>query len=242
MPFTFSHPAIILPFSYLPKRWVSMTGLIIGSMAPDFEYFFRMKVYSLYSHKWTGLFWFDLPLTIILAFIFHLILRNSLVDNLPTFLNNRLIAFRDFNWTKYFKKNFLAVIISCLIGGASHILWDSFTHKNGQFVQSIDELTNTVIISGYSIPVYKMLQHFSTIVGGLIVIYSLLQFPKTKLLLKQKATLPFWVLVGLTALLIVTTRLLTGLNYKDYGDLIITIMTGTLVGLVLTSILKPSKV
>ena len=27
MPFTFSHPAIVLPLTYLPKQWVSLTGL-----------------------------------------------------------------------------------------------------------------------------------------------------------------------------------------------------------------------
>ncbi|WP_262496247.1 DUF4184 family protein [Flavobacterium piscis] len=40
MPFTFSHPAIILPLKYLPKNWISLTGLIIGSLTPDFEYFY----------------------------------------------------------------------------------------------------------------------------------------------------------------------------------------------------------
>ncbi|WP_240482010.1 DUF4184 family protein [Flavobacterium psychrophilum] len=39
MPFTFSHPAIILPLRYLPRQWFSLTGLIIGSLTPDFEYF-----------------------------------------------------------------------------------------------------------------------------------------------------------------------------------------------------------
>ncbi|SEF46838.1 protein of unknown function [Flavobacterium urumqiense] len=42
MPFTFSHPAIILPF--LKNKKLSATALIIGSMSPDFEYFFRMKM------------------------------------------------------------------------------------------------------------------------------------------------------------------------------------------------------
>lgn len=58
MPFTFSHPAIILPFKYLPNRWISMTGLIIGSLTPDFEYFIRMKIESYYSHTNAGLFLF----------------------------------------------------------------------------------------------------------------------------------------------------------------------------------------
>ncbi len=50
MPFTFSHPAIILPLKYLPQNWFSLTGLIIGSLTRDFEYFIRMKVRSNYSH------------------------------------------------------------------------------------------------------------------------------------------------------------------------------------------------
>ena len=57
MPFTFSHPAIILPLKKLPKKYISMTGLIVGSIAPDFEYFLRMK--SKYSHTMSGILWYD---------------------------------------------------------------------------------------------------------------------------------------------------------------------------------------
>ena len=41
MPFTFSHPAAVLPLRLLPRHWFSLTGLVIGSMVPDFEYFLR---------------------------------------------------------------------------------------------------------------------------------------------------------------------------------------------------------
>jgi hypothetical protein len=51
MPFTASHPAIILPLIYLPGKWISLTGLVIGSMTPDFEYFERMSVQSDYSYS-----------------------------------------------------------------------------------------------------------------------------------------------------------------------------------------------
>jgi hypothetical protein len=30
MPFTFSHPAIVLPLTFLPRQWFSFTGLVIG--------------------------------------------------------------------------------------------------------------------------------------------------------------------------------------------------------------------
>ena len=49
MPFTFAHPAIVLPFYKKPK-FFSMTTLIIGSMSPDFEYFLRVKIKSDMSH------------------------------------------------------------------------------------------------------------------------------------------------------------------------------------------------
>lgn len=235
MPFTFSHPAAVLPLTYLPKRWTSMTGLVIGSLAPDFEYFLRLRVYSSYSHNWTGLFWFDLPLTIILAFVFHLIVRDILIDNLPSFLSRRLLIFKGFNWTRHFKENFLVVIASILFGVATHILWDNFTHEHGQFVQSIDGLQNTFTIAGHSIAVYKLLQHSSTIIGGLIIIYALLQLPTDKNYQRENSIFRFWFLVISISFVVVAGRLLTGLDYKLYGNVIVTAITGGLLGIVITS-------
>lgn len=70
MPFTFSHPGAVLPLNFLPKKYFSMTALVIGSMAPDFEYFFRMRAQSYYSHRWSGMFWFDLPWLLFLPLFF----------------------------------------------------------------------------------------------------------------------------------------------------------------------------
>src|SRR5687768_12786443 len=111
MPFTFSHPALILPLANLPKRWASLTGLVIGSLAPDFEYFLRMKVYSVHSHTLPGVFYFNLPLAIILAFAFHLIVRTQLIENAPLSIKGRLDQYRRFNWINHFKRYPLTVII-----------------------------------------------------------------------------------------------------------------------------------
>src|ERR1017187_9931624 len=105
MPFTFSHPAVLYPLKTLPGKYYSITGLIIGSITPDFEYFIRFETDSQYSHTRTGLFWFDLPLGIILAFIFHNIVRNDLVANLPRGLQLRFNNNPQFNWNQYFLKN-----------------------------------------------------------------------------------------------------------------------------------------
>lgn len=121
MPFTFSHPAIILPLSYLPKKWFSLTGLIVGSLTPDFEYFIRMRVESNFSHTFYGVFWFDLPLAIIISFIFHSIVKNQLFNNLPINIRSRILIFTEFDWNNYFKQHYFIVLISILIGVASHI-------------------------------------------------------------------------------------------------------------------------
>ena len=77
MPFTFSHPAIVLPF--LKTKKLSATGLIVGSMCPDFEYFIRMKVQSSISHTFLGLIVFNLPIGLLATFLFHEIIKNSLL-------------------------------------------------------------------------------------------------------------------------------------------------------------------
>jgi hypothetical protein len=77
MPFTFSHPAILIPLRVLPKNLFSITGLVIGSLIPDFEYFLRLKLKSDHSHTLSGIFWFDLPVSLFFCFIFHLIVRKQ---------------------------------------------------------------------------------------------------------------------------------------------------------------------
>src|SRR5687768_5125244 len=121
-----------------------MTGLVIGSMAPDFEYFIRMRVKSIYSHSFIGLFWFDLPVTILFAFVFHNVVRNVLTSNLPTFLVSRLTIYNAFDWRAYFKRHYVIVIISALIGSFSHIAWDSFTHEDGFVVKRIAYLSSVI--------------------------------------------------------------------------------------------------
>jgi hypothetical protein len=136
MPFTFAHPAIVLPFNYCSKRYISLTGLVIGSLVPDFEYFLRMRIKSVYSHTLSGMLWFDLPLAILLAFFFHGIVRNQLIYHLPAFLYKRLQSYTTFHWYKRFFRSWFVVIVSTLIGIGSHLLWDSFTQRARFFCRS----------------------------------------------------------------------------------------------------------
>jgi hypothetical protein len=240
MPFTFSHPAIVLPGKYLPERWVSMTGLIIGSTTPDFEYFLRMRNLSLYSHTWSGMFWFDLPLAFILTFVYHGLVRDSLLTNLPLFLRKRLLKFKGFNWNGYAKKHFLVVIVSLLIGIASHIVWDAFTHRQGQFVRVIPWLKENAMIFGVGYSRFYVLQNISTVLGGLIVLAAILKIP-TESVPPKKGIIEYWLIVACITSAVVAVRLFTSFDFKDIDDLAVPVISGGLIGVIVTPLILGSR-
>ncbi len=236
MPFTFSHPAIVLPLTFLPRQWFSLTGLVIGSLTPDFEYFLRMRIKSNYSHTIDGLFWFDLPLGLFLAFIFHNIVRDSLFDNLPKVLKSRFLTFKQFEWNIYFKQNWLVVTISILIGAALHIFWDSFTHGHGYFVETIPALQNSVPFLGKQMPILKILQHSSTLLGGIVIAFANYKLPTNKIE-NENINLKYWIILAGLTLTIIVLRILSGLDFKQYGNIIVTAISAGLIPLVLTPII-----
>lgn len=240
MPFTFSHPAIILPLRCFPKTWFAISALIIGSLTPDFEYFIRMKVKSDYSHTISGIFWFDLPLAILLLFIFHNIIQNSLFQNLPLFMQNRILIFNDFNWNTYFKKNWSIVLISAVIGISSHILWDSFTHNHGYFVDKITFLRKTLSVFGIEIPVWKITQHGSSLIGAIVIIISFLKLPLST---KQESYISkkYWTNILLFTAIITTFRFVLNSKALNIGNLIVTIIASILISLAITPLLIKFK-
>jgi len=240
MPFTFSHPAIVLPFKFISNKWFSLTGLIIGSLTPDFEYFIKMKVESNFSHSIPGIFYFDLPFAIMLTFIFHNIVRDKLFENSPKIIKTRTINFKNFNWNKYFKLNYLVVIISILIGISSHIFWDSFTHRTGYFVTKINYLQKIVEIQDLDIPIYKILQHVSTILGGLIIVFSFYRLPKNENS-SDKMNYKYWLLLVTSITLVMAFRFLLGIDFQAYGNVIVSMISSILISLIIAPLILGIK-
>lgn len=240
MPFTFSHPAIILPLNYLSKKWFSMTGLIIGSLIPDFEYFIRMKIESNYSHTFWGIFYFDLPLGILLTFIFHNIVKTELFKNLPKKLHQRCTTYEKMNWNKYFLENWKIVILSIIIGTISHIFWDSFTHENGFFVKYFSELSNTFEIFGKQIIYLKIAQHSSTLIGAIVIAYTIYQLPKVENI-KRKINMKYWLIISLITLSIFALRINMGEKSNLIGNIIVSFIASLIIGIVITSMIMKRK-
>jgi hypothetical protein len=241
MPFTFSHPAAILPATLLPKRYYSLTGLIAGSVAPDFEYFIRMSVESDYSHTIAGIFWFNLPLAFLLAVIYHEIVRDPLIGSLPGFFRQRLEPFQSFEWMNYVKKNWPVVIGSIIIGSGSHLLWDSFTHAEGYFAQIIPWLSADYNILGHAIAGFKIAQHASTLAGMLVLLIYIYKLPADKASIKHNYTGYWWIVVLITVLFIVL-KVTFGIERHLANHIIIAGMSGSMFALVVTPVLLKVRI
>jgi hypothetical protein len=229
MPFTFAHPAAVLPIKYFGRDRLSSTGLIIGSMIPDFEGFFRLSGIKSYSHSIEGIFGFDLPLGLLIAFVFHLLVRNPLIDNLPEFLRSRFAFTRYFNWNTYFKQHAAFVFISLFLGILTHLGWDSLTHTYGYFpvIPLGLELSNNQLID-----LQRMLQIVSSIVGLLVIAYALWKLP-LQAPQPRKSILGYWSVVGTVTVSVV---ILKNIFYHRGQDIFNITTSGFLLGLVIASL------
>jgi hypothetical protein len=216
VPFTFSHPAAVLPLSLIPKKWISITGLVIGSITPDFEYFLRMEQYSIYSHTYGGIFWFDLPLGLLLTYLFNYLIRKEFIESLPVFLNRRFSRFSVFTRDLTRFKNLLFILSSLFIGIASHIIWDKLTHKT---VHVIDEQEH-----------YNVFWEANSIVGAAIIAAVVLNMRKGKNTQKNNILL-FWVPIAIIASVVIYIRYLSASGLREIG---ISAIVGFFTGLIIT--------
>jgi hypothetical protein len=166
MPFTFAHSAAALPFRRLP---LVPSALVIGTFAPDFEYFLRLGPNGRFGHTLPGTFLFTLPAALLVLWIFHSLVKRPAAMLMPDAIRNRLANhLGDFRFGG--ATRFLLILASLLLGIATHLLWDSFTHAGTWFYVHWPLLRASVDLSVLGpTPYYKVFQHGSTVVGTGVV-------------------------------------------------------------------------
>lgn len=234
MPFTFSHPGILLPF--LKNKKLSGTALIVGSMSPDFEYFFRMKIQSEISHTFLGIFLIDFPLGFIVMFVFHEIIKRPFIENLPHFLQNRVEELRKFNWLFYFKSNVFVVLISFFLGAFTHIIWDSMTHWDGFIVQHFYFFN----LEFFSIPFYKIAQHSSSVIGLWWILFYIYKLPE-KHENSKIVNFNYWYWSIFFTVVFITLRFYFGTQLNQIGNVIVTIISSTILAITITGLIFRNK-
>ena len=232
MPFTFSHPSIVLPLAFLPNRIVSLSALIIGSITPDFEYFIRMQLKSEHSHSFFGLFWWDVPIGVVLFFLFHCLVKRPLVQNLPLFLSERFEYLEVRRGKPAFGKQWWIVLICLWLGAASHVLWDGFTHKHGFFVEYFTFLSSDI----FGIQVYKVLQHVSTFLGGITLVLSIHQLPRKRMECHQPKVI-YWLVILVVTVLLLGFRFFCGGSLNRIGNFVVSFISSGILGVVVASLI-----
>lgn len=174
MPFTISHPAVVLPLKQVFPRYFSLTGLMAGAISPDLLYFLILDTaYRGISHSWQGLFMFCLPAGIIFSFAFHKLFKYRAILNLPRPIDLFLSGLALKRFSVKGLRQWLILAYSVLIGALSHFLWDSFTHAEGEIARMIPFLLEKSTILGITRQNCTFLQHFSTFVGGILILIFL---------------------------------------------------------------------
>lgn len=232
MPFTPSHAAIVLPFFNFKR--LSATALVVGSMAPDFEYFFKFNVESYVSHTWWGILYFNLPVVLLLSWVFHTHVKQNLINNLPAFLQKKFQDTLSFDFRTYIKTNWFWFLISGTIGAASHLFWDSFTHGHGYFARELPFYKGTYLpFNGVRYPLFYVLQHTSTVVGLIILSIHIYLKRSAFPLNASQPTLLYWLI--LSGFVIAATGIRFAIYSADYniGNLVVSSISGLCIGLVI---------
>jgi hypothetical protein len=154
-----------------------MSALVVGCFAPDFEYFLRFAPHGSFGHKLTGLFLLDLPLGLIFLWIFHAYVKEPFLTLLPVGFQRRLKS-PPHSFLVSGPVHLMFVVVSVLVGAATHLLWDSFTHRTFWPYHHLKILGQTLFIGGGTVEVYKLLQHVSTLLGIIALLIWVMRWYK----------------------------------------------------------------
>ncbi len=177
MPFTLAHAAVVVPMRRLNLIW---SAVIVGTFAPDIEYFLRIPDPYRASHEFAGVITFTLPLAVISLYTFHRVLKMPLLELAPDGLRQRLFpcatSFTHGGW-----RNLPAIIFCLSLGIATHLIWDSFTHRDTWASRRWEWLAQPCCLLGYStsIPNYDVLQYVSSVLGCAILLGWFLHWYRT---------------------------------------------------------------
>lgn len=169
MPWTFAHPAAILPLRSLCPRWLSWPGLILGSMAPDLSYYVGMHgAWRNFCHTPAGVLTLCLPACLLLLFMMQrwprqltVLLpephRSMVRDELQPPPVDALAR-----WAM--------AAASILLGAATHLLWDLFTHPVPPLSDLLPWLDRPALtVMGRTLTVARSLQYLSSGAGALLI-------------------------------------------------------------------------
>lgn len=162
MPFTLAHVVLARPLWRVAGARLPLSGIVVGSVAPDLEYLAHLDTERTIGHLIHGVFLLDLPLALVLLALWHGLIKEPLAalfsPRLRPPIDTSPFAFGP-------AARFGLVVASILTGVAGHLLWDGFTHRDG-FITTRVALLQEAIGRPH---VYDLLNYASTVAGMLLL-------------------------------------------------------------------------
>jgi uncharacterized protein DUF4184 len=176
VPFTISHAAAVLPLRKLTRGCFPLAALMIGSMSPDFAFFLPGEPLRDRTHSIPGIFWFCWPVSMVVWLVFTRVLERPTFALLP---DGWYAKFTPSSRELTFRTLALAST-AVIIGAATHVLWDSFTHRGTPIVEALPGLRSVAFYyHGWRIRWFVVLQHLSTVAGMAILLIWAWRLPPT---------------------------------------------------------------
>lgn len=162
MPITPAHPAAAWPLHRAAKR-LPLAALVVGTCAPDLEYVLRLRPVGKFGHSPLGLVLFCVPATLLVFWMWRALVRPALVPVLPSGIAAWLTAPEPGRRTDLVP----LAMVAALLGAATHVLWDGFTHRPGWGVALVPVLGEPSPVPGFAW--FSLAQHASSVVGALVI-------------------------------------------------------------------------
>ncbi|PWV94481.1 uncharacterized protein DUF4184 [Paenibacillus cellulosilyticus] len=241
-PFTFAHPLYAIPLKAVKPRYLSVSGLILGSMSPDFEYFLALEPRQTIGHTFKGLLLETIPLCVILLILTHLMIK-SFTSHLPSIAQLDVRAYQRIRLVDLRSlRSWIVFIVSVIIGFYSHLFVDAFTHESGYFVLRHSSLQHEY----FSLPLYKLLQYLLSLIGMaaefILLAWMLFRTPVYSDPNKVRnihwlGKIKFWCIVTIITIGIVTAKLALTTSTNTIGILVVAPISGVLAGIAIASLI-----
>ncbi|MEV0232593.1 DUF4184 family protein [Nonomuraea sp. NPDC050786] len=163
LPFTPSHMAAVVPLMSSPRvrRFADPWALALGAMVPDLPIFLPFLPDYGKWHSWVGVVTIDLACVLLLLPLFHGVFREPLISLLPPSLAGRAAVLAPS------RPQLVPMAVGAVIGAASHVFWDSFTHSRGP-----EEWGDWLSIRVFGvIRLFRLLQYVSSVIGLAVVLW-----------------------------------------------------------------------
>jgi hypothetical protein len=162
-----AHAAAVLPLLRVRRPWVIPSALVLGACAPDLVYVLRVR--SIDAHTLPGLFLFCLPMGLAMFVWLEGLVLPVLRRTLPPVGGVQWARFLRTDGLPRTARPWAYVALCLLLGAATHILWDGFTHRR-LWPASVLYPDVLVPVGRRVFPLARVFQHLSSLVGSVVVL------------------------------------------------------------------------